>query len=171
MNGKKIAAIIAAAVVVIAAAVVWILWPSHPYAYKVTLTDSSGQEISDLTALSEGDTVYMSVEIQKKGKDTVIEAYGLEFTSTLTGLTYNGDGEAFSDKVDISAKKQNVAQTETISFMFIDMDRNTISMENPQTVGTCSFTVTDPANAKLDMSVALIYTADHTDGYEVIQGK
>lgn len=41
MSGKKIAAIIAAAVVVVAAAIIWILWPSHPYAYRVKLTDLS----------------------------------------------------------------------------------------------------------------------------------
>ena len=171
MSGKKIAAIIAAAVVVVTAAIIWILWPSHPYAYRVKLTDSAGQEISDLTKLQAGDTVYMSVELQKRGKDEQMEAYGLELTATLKGLTYNGDGEGFTDAMAVTGKTQTVAETETVSFMFMDLNRNSTSLENPQEIGTCSFTVTEPEGAKLEMTTALIYPPEHTKGYEIIQGK
>ena len=171
MSGKKIAAIIAAAVVVLAAALIWILWPSHPYAYRVKLTDSAGQEISDLTKLQAGDTVYMSVELQKRGKDESFEAYGLELTATLKGLTYNGDGVGFTDAMAVTGKTQTVAETETVSFMFMDLNRDSISIDNPKEIGTCSFTVTEPENAKIEMTTALIYPWEHTKGYEIIQGK
>ncbi len=171
MSGKKIAAIIAAAVVVVAAAIIWIVWPSHPYAYRVTLTDSAGQEISDLTKLHAGDTVYMSVELQKRGKDESLDAYGLELTATISGLTYNGDGVGLVDNMTVSGKTQTVAATETVSFMFMDLNRDSISMENPKEIGTCSFTVTEAENAKIEMTTALIYPPEHTKGYEIIQGK
>lgn len=171
MSGKKIAAIIAAAVVVVAAALIWILWPSHPYAYRVKLTDSAGQEIKSLSELEAGDTVYMSVEVQKRGKDEQMEAYGLELTATIKGLTYNGDGAGFLDSMAVSGKSQTVAETETVSFMYMDLNRESISMGNPQEIGQCSFTVTEPEKAELKVTTALIYPPEHTKGYEIIQGK
>lgn len=171
MSKKKIAVTAAAAVIVVAAALVWILWPSHPYTCRIALRDANGGEVTDLTKLSAGDIVSMTAEVEKEGRDEAFEAYGLEITVTVSGVSYNGGGTVFSENAAVTGKKQTVAETETVSFMYMDLTREGMSMANPLTVGECTFTVTDPANAEVRLTTALIYPTDHTKGYEIIQGK
>jgi len=138
-----------------------------PYRYEVIVTDTSGNEISDLSQLKKGDVIYLKATVDKKKKNKTDVVYGLEMTFTTKGLTYNGDARSFCEDIEIGSQKQAVAKTRTLSFLYYDFDRIGISVEFPQVLARCSYTVDDPEIAEIVVSTGLLYTVDHTDGYQI----
>lgn len=166
---KKILWIPLAAVVLVAAgAVLWFLLAGgSPYTYAVTLTDAGGQTIGDVRQVAQGDSVFVTVTMRGPEKTEALEVYGLEGTLTVSGMEYCGDGIPFAPEAYASYKKQTVSGTETVDFLYYDLNGKGITVQNPCTIGTCSFVVNDPAAASLAVTTALIYPVGEETAYEI----
>ena len=124
--------------------------------YRLELTDGSGREVTDVSALNAGETVNVAIKLNRTDKDEPYDVYGIEVTLLSSGLTYNGDGSAFDGAMSVTSAHQAVAGTDTVSFRYMDIKRQGMSVSDKLTVGTCSYTVAQ-TGASLRISTKLVY--------------
>jgi len=167
---KKTAAIVAGIVLVLLAAalaVVLVIRNRNPYQGDFTITDEEGQVVEDVSSLKAGDVIYVSLVMRGDQKETELTVTGLQATLTAEGVTYNQDGLAFDEVAAVSYKEQLVNKTITVDFLYYDLGGGSVTVSNPCTIGTCSFTVTDPETASVKVTTGLVYPADSNAEYVI----
>lgn len=166
---KKLWILLAAAVLLAASAMILFrFFFANPYTYTLTLTDADGQAVEDIHSMTKGDTLYVTLTMKGPKKEETLDVYGLEGTLTVSGMEYCGDGVPFANEACASYKKQRVSATETVDFLYYDINGVGITVGNPCTIGTCSFTLTDPEAAEINVSTALLYRTGEEKAYEIL---
>ena len=154
---KLISLLLATAVLVSLLAVPAAAADAPAFTYQLT-TVSGGREVKDLTALSVGDTVDMTLAIRRLDTAENYQAYGVEFDLLATGLEFQSG--TCSEFEAISRPSKSVLAVLggcRIVFAWADMVRKVCkTIPNPLTM-TCTFTVTEPERASVWLDVALVY--------------
>ena len=138
------------------------------FTYTVTLTNSSGGIINDLTALRAGDKVNVSIDLIRTDiSDDSYDAYGVEFKLTTNGLSYNQDGVAFREDTEVNALQFFSGLVTGVTYLDLAQQGETVA--NPLRVASWSYTVNDPAVLALDVTTALVYVTGEDGGSAPVQ--
>jgi uncharacterized repeat protein (TIGR02543 family) len=129
------------------------------YTYELTF-ESSGSVVKNLTALSAGDTVKVTLTVTDTSAGTTFQAYMLDFQLYAKGLQYK-EGRAWNLEKDIQgAAGYNliVSGANEVDFKWTDnyISRACVDISNPL-VMTCTYTVTNPTIAEVWLQVGEIF--------------
>lgn len=137
------------------------------FTYKLTLTDRNGREVTNLRALSNGETVNVEIELTRADASVAsYETYGMEFRLETQGLDYNFDGASFRQGTAVT--RQIFDSGDSVGFAFYDMEQKGERVNNPVLAGRWSYTVSDPGAANITVPVALLYVTGGSDSIEPV---
>lgn len=125
------------------------------FRYTLTVRDAAGADIPKLRALNVGDQVFIQITLTRTDIAGEYDIYGLEFKLKSTGLDYNGDGTGFAEGVGVT--KNTFFGEDLTGVTYYDLAQVGRTIPNPLTACTFSYTVTDPAAARLELVTAIIY--------------
>ena len=133
--------------------------------YKLTVSDGSGKEIKDLSALAVGDNIHVKVVLSRSDIAGSYKATGVQFMFKTNGLDYNNDNVRYHEDVRESFRHWENQKDEhyTLDISLVDFSMTGIEITNPVTAVDCSLKVTDPKSASIVLTTALVYIG--SEGY------
>lgn len=138
------------------------------FSYRLLLTDSSGEEITNLQSLDAGDKINVNIELTRTDiADASYQAYGVEFKVKTTGLSFNQDGTAFREGTDVASLQLYSGRVTGVTYLDLNLVGETV--ENPLQVGSWSYTVEDPSKLTLDMATALVFVTGEENASKPVE--
>ena len=140
---------------------------SPAFSYNLLLTDSRGEEITNLQDLDAGETVNVAIQLTRTDiTEDNYDAYGIEFKVMTKGFTYNKDGAAFREGMRVTSVEYFGKFLTGVTYF--DMNREGVTVSNPLEVCSWSYTVKDPAALSLDVTTALVYVTGQEDSFSPV---
>ena len=125
--------------------------------YTLSVRNAAGEEIANLRTLQVGDPVYIRISLTRTDIEGEYGIYGLEFKLKSTGLDYNDDGVGFAEGVGVT--KNSFFDGDLTGVTYYDLAQVGMTIDNPLSVCTFSYTVSDPAKVNLALVTAIIYVS------------